>query len=108
MDGEAGQPRRAGEPSVVNWTVISAFDKGYGLILDVEIDLLVDVEFEDVSMASYDNEDGVYVGAEPGSSEVEEKAELRMFIQVHENCAITRAELLTTEVNVYGPDENYQ
>lgn len=101
-EGEASDPARSGNPSITDWTVISAFDKGYGLIIEFDVDLLVQVHYEDRSMASYDKEDDVYFGADPADTEVEEEeVSLRMFIQVHEDCSITRAELLTAQVNVY-------
>ncbi len=108
VEGEAGEALRAGDPEVVDWTVISASDTAYGVIVEFDIDILVQVNFDDISMASYDNEDGVYIGAEPGEDEVEENVRLRMFIQVDEDCSIKRAELLTGEVSVYGPFENYK
>lgn len=108
-DGEASDPARSGDPRVTDWTVISAFDKRYGVIIECEVDLLVQVSFDDLSMASYDNEDGVYIGGETTSDEVEEEeVSLRMFIQVDETYAVTRAEILTPEVRIYGPIENYK
>lgn len=108
-EGEASEPSRAGDPSIVDWTVISTVDQSYGLIIEFDVDLLVQVHFTDVSMASYDNEDGVYIGAEPGHAEIEEDSiRLKMFIQTHNDCSITRAELLTAEIEAYGPDETYK
>lgn len=107
-EGEASDPARLGEPSVVDWTVISAFGKGYGLIVEFDVELLVQVHFDDLSMASYDNEDGIYIGSEPGCDEVKENVRLRMFIQIDEDCLITRAEMLTTEVKIYDPYDNYE
>ena len=107
-EGEASEPARAGDPSLVDWTVISAFEGGYGVIAEFDVDLLIQLHFDDLSFASYDNEDGVYIGGEPGSDEIEESARLRMFIQVNDDCSINRAELLTQEIDVYGPNENYK
>lgn len=105
FDGEASDPASSGEPKLFDWVVISAADDVFGLIVEFEIDLLFQVHYEDVSMASYDREDGIYLGAEPAVAEVEETVTLRMFIQVHESGSITRAELLTGTVTIYGPHE---
>lgn len=101
-EGEASDPARASDPRITDWTVISAFDKAYGLIVEFDVDLLVQVHYEDRSMASYDKEDDTYLGAEPADTEVEEdEVSLRMFIQVHEDYSVTRCEMLTSEVYIY-------
>ena len=107
-DGEASDPVRVGAPTVTERTVISAFEKGFGVIVEIDIDVLVQVNYEDISMASYDKEDGVYFGAEHATENVEEQVSLRMFIQLHENCSITRAELLTSEAWIYGSHDYYK
>lgn len=104
-DGEASNPARVGNPSVTDWTVISAFDKRYGVIIDCDVELRVQVTFDDWSMASYDSEDKVMIGGTNDADEVEEEVNLRMFVQVDETFSITRAEILTPEVRIYGPHD---
>lgn len=107
-DGEASDPQRAGDPRITKWTVISAFDKRYGVIIECELELLVQVGYEDLSMASYDNEDDVYIGGEAVTDEVEEEVSLRFFVNVDETGAVRRAEILTPEVTIYGPHDTYK
>jgi hypothetical protein len=109
-DGEVtGEAQRAGEPFVADWTVISAEEGSYGVVIEVVVDLLVPVSFQDLTMATYDREEGIYFGAEASETDVaEDSAELRMFVQILQDGAITREELLTTEIDIRGEVDWYK
>lgn len=109
-DGEAsGEAQRTDDPVIADWTVISAEEGSYGVVIEVVVDLLVPVHFQDLSMAMYDREEGIYFGAEPSDTEVaEDGATLRLFIQLLEDGSITREELLTTDIDVYGEVDWYK
>jgi hypothetical protein len=109
-DGEvSGEAQRAGDPFVTDWTVISAEGGAYGVVIEVVVDLLVPVHYDDLSMAMYDREEGIYFGAEPSDTEVaEDGATLRLFVQLRDDGTITREELLTSELEVYGQVDWYK
>ncbi len=91
--GEAQGVERVSDPFITDWTVISAEEGSYGLVIEVSVDLLVQVHFLDLSMATYDSEDGRYYGAQPSAAQVaEDGATVRIFVQVSEDGTITREE----------------
>lgn len=105
-DGEAGEATRCGGPDDIDWTVISAAEDRYGLLVSFNVDLMVNVAFEDRSMASYDREDGVFIGAEWSRTEIEEPGvTLRMFVLIDADGKVVSSELLTREVEIQGASD---
>ncbi len=106
-DGEVHEFTRAGTPEIYDWTAISSNDDGFGIIVDFRVNLLVEVEYEDRSLAMYDREDGVYIGAENAMGQIEDEVELRIFLEVDQQSSIKRAELRTPEVYVSDEIDYY-
>lgn len=104
-EGEATDPQRAGSPEEIDWTVISASDGAYGVIIEFQLKLIAQLAFEDRSGAMYDREDGVYIGAYSARTEIEEAVPLRMFVQTDDQGTISGAEMLTHEVALRGEEE---
>lgn len=104
-EGEASEPQRAGPPEDIDWTVISASGRSYGVIVECQVKILAQLDFEDRSMAMYDREDGVFIGAQSSNTEIEEDVPLRLFVQVDDKGAISCSEMLTHEVALRGEDE---
>jgi hypothetical protein len=101
-EGEVLGARRNGEPRDLDWTVISAGEGRFGIVVSFEVDIIADIDFEDRDLAFYDKEDDRYYGAEPASAEVESEAELRMFVEVDGEGAIIRSEMLTRDIDIHG------
>ncbi len=104
-EGEASDPQRAGPPQDIDWTVISASRGSYGVIIECQVRILARLDFEDRSMAMYDREDGVFIGAQSSHTEIEEDVPLRLFVQTDDKGAITSSEMLTFEMALRGEDE---
>jgi len=79
------------------------------MILTVETEILVEVQYEDRSLAMYDREDDRWFGGETAGTELSTKVPLELFVEVElENFRVITSELLRTEYTVsesYGwPD----
>lgn len=107
-DGEIIGVRRKGEPRNLDWTVISAGEARFGIVVSFDINIEADVDFEDRELAFYDKEDDSYYGAESASAEVESEAGLKMFVEVDATGKIIRSEMLTRDIEVYDWHDNYK
>lgn len=108
-DGEVTGHSVSGSIVVVNFGVIAATSKDLGVLLDVRIPLAIELSYEDRSEAVYDNEDDSYFGAETASTEFEDEPTIRVFAKLrHEAPYVANVEILTGEVRVQEPYENYK
>jgi hypothetical protein len=106
-DGEVLGLRRNGEPRNLDWTVISAGDGRFGIVVSFDIDIQADVDFEDRDLAFYDKEDDRYYGAETASTEIEAEADLKMFVEVDTVGKVVRSEMLTRDIDIQDWQDNY-
>jgi hypothetical protein len=104
-DGEIEEVAVSSAPAITDWTVISAGEADYGIIVEFDVDVIAQVYFEDRSMASYDKEDDVYFGSETALTEVEDGVTIRMFVRTDNDCAISQSEMLTRDIDIYGPSD---
>lgn len=104
-DGEAEEVAVSSAPAIKDWTVISASEADYGIIVEFEIDVIAQVFFEDRSLASYDKEDDVYFGAETAHTEIEDRVTMKMFVRTDRDGAISQSEMLTRDIDIYGPSD---
>lgn len=59
-------------------------------------------------MASYDKEDDVYFGAETTHTEIEDRVTIKMFVRTDPDGVISQSEMLTRDIDIYGPSDFYQ
>lgn len=91
--------------AVIDYSTAWVGTKSVYMILTVEIDILVEVQYEDRSLAMYDREDDRWFGAETASTELSTKVPLEPFVEVElENFGVITSELLRTECT---GSENY-
>jgi hypothetical protein len=95
--------------AVTDYTVAWVGTKSVCMILTVETEIVVEVQYEDRSLAMYDREDDSWFGGETASTELFAKVPLELFIEVElQNFRVIASELLRTEYTVsegYGwPD----
>ena len=107
-DGEAEEVAVSNAPTITDWTVISASEASYGIIVEFDVDVIAQVYFEDRSMASYDKEDDVYFGAETTHTEIEDRVTIKMFVRTDPDGVISQSEMLTRDIDIYGPSDFYQ
>lgn len=104
-EGEAEEVAASSAPSITDWTVISANETYFGIIVEFDVDVIAQIYFEDRSLASYDKEDDVYFGAETTFAEVEDRVTIKMFVRTDTEGAISQSEMLTRDIDIYGPSE---
>lgn len=97
-DGELTEPQRVGEPTDVDAVIISARSGSLGLIVSCQVRLRARLDFDDISNASFDKEEGAYFNVQHGRTEIEEDAPLRLFVQVDHGGHISQSDLLTQEI----------
>lgn len=108
-DGEVTEHSMAGDIVVLHHAVIAATDTELSVLMDVRTPLLVEVHYEDRSEASYDSEDDIYFGAEMADTEFEDYPTIRVFARLGRTRPRVRGlEILTAEINVSEPYEDYK
>lgn len=95
--------------AVTDYSIAWVGTKSVCMILTVETEILVEVQYEDRSLAMYDREDDRWFGGETASTELSTKVPLELFVEVElDNFRVITSELLRTEYTVsegYGwPD----
>lgn len=76
--------------------------------MDATIKVSVEVQYEDRDSASYDREDGVWIGAEDAAMQVEDEAEVAVLVEIDRASGeVVGGELLTGEISVSGPYDDY-
>lgn len=107
-DGEAYEGELTEIEQVCDWSIVGLSDKRISLILDTTIKVSVEVEYEDRSSASYDREDGVWIGAENAAMQVEDEAKVAVLVEIDRASGeVVGGELLTSEISVSGPYDDY-
>lgn len=105
-DGEAYQSELLSIEQIDRWTVVGLSGGRITLIVNAVVRVIVEVQYEDREDAIYDREDGVWFGAESGSTEVEEEVQLEVLVDLDSaRGAVLEARILTPEVTIYGPSE---
>lgn len=84
-------------------------DQRVSLIVDATIKISVEVQYENRDSASYDREDGIWIGAEDVAMQVEDEAEVAVLVEMDRASGrVVGGELLTREITVSGPyDDSY-
>jgi hypothetical protein len=84
-------------------------DQRVSLIVDATIKISVEVQYENRDSASYDREDGIWIGAEDVAMQVEDEAEVAVLVEMDRASGrVVGGELLTREIPVSGPyDDSY-
>lgn len=105
-DGEAYAGELLSIEQIDRWTVVGLSGGRITLIVSAVVKVMVEVQYEDREDAIYDREDGVWFGAEIGSTEVEEEIQLEVLVDLDRNRGrVLEARILTPEVTISGPSE---
>jgi hypothetical protein len=81
---------------VGDWSIVGLSDRHVSLIVDATIKVSVEVQYEDRDSASYDREDGVWIGAEDAAMQVEDEAEVAVLVEIgRASGEVVGGELLT-------------
>lgn len=108
-EGEAYEGELTEIEQVGDWSIVGLSDRRVSLILDTTIKVLVEVQYEDRDSASYDREDGVWIGAEDAAMQVEDEAEIEVLVEIDRvSGEVVGGELLTSEINVSGPYDEFR
>ena len=108
-DGEVSGHELNGEIEIDEYKVLAASDRDISVLLRVTVPLKVTIDYEDRSSATYDNEDGVYFGAEAAEAEIEDEPVIRVFAKLMRKPAgVSSVQLLTSEFDVNDTYEDYK
>lgn len=100
-EGEAGDIRVTGTPEIERVSVLSASAGRIGVLLAVKMPVTVEVTYADLSKASYDKEDDIWLGAETAFTEIDAMPIVRMFVEIDpSDDSIRKIEFITTDVEV--------
>lgn len=92
-----GQSTEAIE-AVTDYSIAWVGTKSVCMILTVVTEILVEVQYEDRSLAMYDREDDRWFGGETASTELSTKVPLELFVEVElDNFRVISSELLRTD-----------
>jgi hypothetical protein len=101
LDGEAHEVEVIDGPQFEVGYVLSASSTTVSLLLRVKVPLMVQVSYDDVSGASYDREESVYIGAERLDTEFEDEQVIRLAVTVdRENETVQGIEFITQDIYV--------
>lgn len=107
-EGEAYEGQLTEIEQVGDWSIVGVSDKRVSLILDATIKVSVEVQYEDRDSASYDREDGVWIGAKDAAMQVEDEAEVAVLVEIDRASGeVVGGKLLTSEISVSGPYDDY-
>lgn len=100
-EGEAYEGELLNIERVGNWSVVSLNDRRITLILDVNVSVKVEVQYEDRHSAIYDREDDLWFGAEIASTDIEDEIDIEVLVEIErETGIVSEAKLLTNEARV--------
>jgi hypothetical protein len=106
VNGEAYEGQLLSIEQIHDWSVVGLDDRCVTLILDATLQVRVEVQYEDFDHAVYDREDDRWFGAEIASTEVDDKIEVEILVQVERKTGTVReAKVLTEEVSISGPSD---
>lgn len=105
-EGEAFEGELVEMIAVTNWSVAGWSDQRLTLVVECQIKVRVEVQYEDRESAMYDHEDDRWVGAEVASTDVEEEVEIEVLVGVDGRTNnVVEAKILTQEIDVFGPSD---
>ena len=106
VEGEAYQGELLSIEEIHDWSVVGLSDRCVTLILDANVRVRVEVEFEDYDHAIYDREDDRWFGVENASTKVDDEIDVEILVDVDRRTGIVReAKVLTQEVRISGPSD---
>jgi hypothetical protein len=108
-DGEVSGHELNGEIAIDDFKVLAASEQDISILLRVTVPLMVTIDYEDRSSATYDKEDDVYFGAEAAEAEIEEEPVVRVFARLTRKPAgVSSVQLMTSEFDVNDIYEDYK
>jgi hypothetical protein len=108
-DGEVSGHELNGEIEIHDFKVLAASDQDISILFHVTVPLMVTIDYEDRSSATYDKEDDLYFGAEAAEAEIEEEPVVRVFAKLMRKPAgVSSVQLMTSEFDVYDAYEDYK
>jgi hypothetical protein len=108
-DGEVSGHELNGEIEIDDYKVLAASDQDISVLLRVTVPLKVTIDYEDLSSATYDKEDDMYLGGEAAEAEIEEEPVIRVFARLTRKPAgVSSVQLMTSEFDVNDTYEDYK
>lgn len=110
QDGEAVD-HYIGENGITlsDFKIISKHDENIDIVARYDVNLDVEIQYLDTSSAWWDSEDKAFVGGDTDTELIEDEVPLSYFISLNEQTGtIENVQLLTQEVNISEPYENYK
>ncbi|MGV1785839.1 MULTISPECIES: PIN domain-containing protein [Agrobacterium] len=108
-EGEVTGHSMSGDIRIASYGVIAATSEELSVIMDVYVPLTIELSYEDRSGAVYENEDDTYYGGETAETEFQDDPAVRIFARLRQQAPHVQAvEILTGEVRVHEPAENYK
>lgn len=108
-DGEAHDVDIGDDIEIEDFSVIASNSEAISVVVKFKVPLTVHVQYEDRDSATYDKEEGVYIGAETAETEFEDDAHVRLFVSINPSEeTIDDIEFLTQDIYVAEPYEAYK
>ena len=100
-EGEASNIEVIGPPEIERVSVLSASADRIGLLLTVTVPVTVELTYSDLSRASYDKEDDIWIGEETAFTEIDAAPLVRMFVELDpSDNSIRKIDFITTDIEV--------
>ncbi|MER8658376.1 hypothetical protein NKH34_29470 [Mesorhizobium sp. M1148] len=108
-DGNAFDPRLLQIFSVEYETTVALSDKLVVATMVVEVEVEVDLEYEDRSEGGYDSEEGVWHGAQTATTALAEPVKVLVLVEIERNSGKVRAaKLIKREIYFYHSVYDYR
>ena len=108
-DGEVSGHELNGKMEIDDFAVLAASDQDISVILKVRVPLKITIDYEDLSSATYDSEDGMYLGGESAKADIDEEPIIRVFAKLtRKPSGVSGVQVMTSEFNVSDTYEDYK
>lgn len=99
-DGETTGASFGGTIHFVDYQIVSRTSRRIGLLVNSDVEIDVDVAFENRRYAAYDREDDVLIGGEWDTTVVKVTVTLELYLEIEVNGEIVNADLIRNEYHV--------
>lgn len=106
-EGEAYQGELLAIEQIDGWSVVGLSEERITLILNANVTVRVEIQYEDRDDAHYDREDDRWFGVESGTTKLDEEIRLEVLVDLERATgAVIEAKVLTPEVSIHGPSDH--
>lgn len=102
-NGEAFGGRLLDIVDTMGWSVAGKSERRLTLLLECQVKVQVEIQYEDREFASYDREDRRYYGTESATTYIDEEVDIEVLVEVDgKTDKVVEAKILTREIPVNG------